>query len=134
MSQELKTEEGVDKAAPITDFAEYAAGIKSKLPDDCKETDLYPIASDIGVLALGLTQVPDLETGGQRSRKFGACIGIHVVPNLIEAQTTGPVFMPMPPIAFIDGDSLSELRARLIYEIDAILDSVSRGPKEDVEE
>ena len=95
------------------------------MPDAAKGTGTYLISTNLGFIGQELEKVPDLVEGGKITRRFGAWLGMHIVPNLDKAtQLNGPVILPAPPAVFIDADDLEQLKARLYYEIDVMIQTV----------
>tara|TARA_Y100000310_G_C20248089_1_gene607785 strand:- start:10 stop:420 length:411 start_codon:yes stop_codon:yes gene_type:complete len=61
-------------------------------------------------------KVPDLLTGGQRKRKYGAVISMAVIPDLAKQQE--PVMLSQEvPMLMIDSDTMEDLEARLLSEV-----------------
>jgi hypothetical protein len=109
---------------------------KSRLPKNCRDTSMYPLITDLTTVAAPLEQVPDVVSASQRSRKFGASFGLHIIPGVDKASKQGPLFLPNPPLVFIDADSLDDLEARLIYEVKDMIRAAhehianeAKGPK-----
>ncbi|RMG36428.1 MAG: hypothetical protein D6732_08240 [Methanobacteriota archaeon] len=96
--------------------------VQTKLPEKIQGTNIYRVLEDVVAVASNLTKVPDLMTGGDRARRFGACMGINIIPELDKNMADGPVLVSSPPLAFFDADSLEELRDRLVYEIDNLIE------------
>lgn len=62
--------------------------------------------------------VPDIASGGSpRNRRWGAICNVAVVPNL-DKVPPGNITLPNSPVSFISADSVEELRARLLYEVE----------------
>lgn len=92
------------------------------MPEAAQGTGTYFIRTNFGFLDQELDLVDDILEGGKRPRRFGAWLGMHIVPGLDKAaDLRGPVLLPQPPNLFIDADSLDQLRARLYYEIDTMI-------------
>lgn len=68
-----------------------------------------------------LDRVPDLATGGERNKKWGAAMNLALVPGL-DKNEKGSVTMPTSPAVFFDADTLDDLRARLYYEVDKAIE------------
>ncbi len=98
--------------------------VRPDMPEGAKDTGTYLVNDNLGVVMQELEQVPDILAGGNRTRRFGSWFAIHVVPGLDKAATMrGPVILPKPPAVFIDADTLDQLRARLYFEIDVMIDA-----------
>ena len=100
---------------------------RAPLPESLKGTSMYAIADNVGLVLQRLELVPDILSGRMRARRFGAWIGMHIVPDLDKAtEMNGPVILPSPPAVFLDADSLDTLRERIIYEIDTMINSAKK--------
>lgn len=86
------------------------------VPAAAKETEAYPLIN-LNYTQAALKTVPDLSTGGQRNKRWGAVLSIGVLPGLDETKP-GPALIPNMPIHLIDSDSLDALRERIVHEID----------------
>jgi len=94
------------------------------LPENVKGTEAHIIIDTMGLVATKLNTIKDLETGEERVKKFGAYLALNIVPKLNEQTYPGaPVLLPRPPATLIVGDNLTELRERLKFEIDVMLDT-----------
>jgi len=69
--------------------------------------------------------VPDLLRGGNRKRKFAMVISLNGIPNFDERPD--PLMIPTDLDTFlIDGDTLADLRARAILEIDRLINQIEQ--------
>lgn len=67
--------------------------------------------------------VPDLLRGGKRKRKYAMVISLNGIPNFHERQD--PLIIPTDLDTFlIDADTLPDLRARAILEIDRLIHQI----------
>lgn len=88
----------------------------SAIPPEAQNTDAYPM-TNVTYTHRALSTAPDLETGGERNRHWGAVLSIGILPGLSEIKP-GPAMLPVMPSILIDSDSLEALRERIIFEID----------------
>jgi hypothetical protein len=98
---------------------------RPELPNELENTEAHMIISNMGLVATQLKQVPDIESGGQRVRRFGAWLGVNIVPSLDkQAAAPGtPIMLPEPPSVLIAADTLKELGERLKFEIDVMVET-----------
>lgn len=88
----------------------------SPVPEGAKETDAYPM-TNLNYTHSALRTVPDLATGGNRNKKWGAVFTIGILPGLGETRP-GPALVPNMPAHLIDSESLEGLRERIVHELD----------------
>lgn len=80
----------------------------------------YPVAK----LNLPLGEIhtqADILNGGKRTRKYGAVVGLDIIPNypmMMQKQ----VPLPDPQLQLVDSDSTEELRERLHQMVDLSVD------------
>lgn len=98
---------------------------RPELPENLKDTDAYIIMPNMGLIPNKLTMIPDPIKGGQRSKRFGAWLGLNILPGLDTqiASPDSPLILPAPPPVLLVADGLKDLRDRLIYEIDIMIDT-----------
>jgi hypothetical protein len=95
------------------------------LPEDLADTEVHMMATHLGYVMTPLTEVPDILNGGKRTRRFGAWVGINLIPDL-DKQSGGPgmpLIIPEPPNVFVAGDSLEDVANRIKFEIDAMVET-----------
>jgi len=81
-----------------------------------KKTKAYPVLPLKVVATDEFEKVPDILTGGQRKRKYGAVIAMAVIPDLSTQQE--PVMLTQDiPMLLVDGESLQDLEDRLVEEV-----------------
>mgnify|MGYP003653861715 FL=1 len=95
------------------------------LPEDLKDTEAHMIMSNMGLIATQLERIPDMLSGGNRTRHFGAWLSLNVLPNLDEQlkDPNAPLLLPEPPPVLLVADSLDQLRERLVFEIDIMINT-----------
>lgn len=79
-----------------------------------------------------LKTVPDLETGGERNRRWGAIASFGILPGLDESPL-GPAVLPIPPTQFFTADDLDALRDKVVSELDRAI-GLAKLAKENPEE
>lgn len=100
---------------PDMDFPE-----RPPVPENCKNTNMYPVFQNLNLAAQELDRVPDILGAKTRTRKHAAYISMSVIPSLDQIGE-GPVLIPQPPAAIIDADDYEELKQRLVHEIDFMI-------------
>jgi hypothetical protein len=81
-----------------------------------EKTKAYPVIPVRVCATDQYERVPDLLTGGDRKRKFGAVLAMAVIPDLATQQE--PVMVAQDiPMLLIDGDTLEVLEERFIEEV-----------------
>lgn len=90
-----------------------------------KTTGVYPLA-EVLICPKRLDKVPDLATGGDRSRKYAIIMSLSAIPNLHE-QPEPIMLQARMPSLIIDADSLDDLRVRCVEEIDGIIDQMKEA-------
>lgn len=98
---------------------------RPEIPEELKNTDIHVIQPNLGLVGTPLKMVPDLETGGERSRKFGVWLSMNVLPFLNKQilHPDQPLILPEPPPVLIVADTIPELKSRIIFEVDLMLDT-----------
>jgi hypothetical protein len=87
------------------------------LPESCANTESYLLNNVL--FGGGPTKtVTDFVTGDQRNRRWGMSVAMGIIPGFDQVPVDGPIILPNVPSRFFAADSLDELRARLIHEID----------------
>lgn len=104
---------------------------KTAHPECVKNTEAY-VLQEVLYSHVPLKPTPDIASGGNRNRRWGATFSLSIVPSLDETPL-GPVMLPGVPVQFFAGDSLEELRDRIVYELDKAIE-LGRLAKEDPEE
>ena len=64
---------------------------------------------------------PDLVTGGDRNPKWGMVISFTLLPDL-DKVPLGPVNLPVSPSQFITADTIEDIRARVMFELDRAME------------
>jgi hypothetical protein len=98
---------------------------RPELPEELKNTDIHVVQPNLGLVGTPLKMVPDIETGGERCKRLGVWLAMNVMPFLdkqIQHQDQ-PLILPEPPPILIVGDSMEEVKSRIIYEVDLMLDT-----------
>ena len=98
---------------------------RPELPEELKNTDIHVVQPNLGLVGTPLKMVPNLETGGERSKRFGIWLAMNVMPFLdkqIQHQDQ-PLILPEPPPILVVGDTIEEARSRIMYEVDLMLDT-----------
>jgi len=92
------------------------------LPANCTETESY-LMQEILYNDSKTKTVTDFTTGDQRNRRWGLVLSMAVVPGFDQVTPNqGPTLLPRTPARFFTADSVEELRARVLYEIDRAID------------
>jgi hypothetical protein len=81
-----------------------------------ENTDKYPLIR-VSICPNTLSKVPDLGTGGDRTRRFGCTLSLGILPMLDEIDEPVMVNADMPTM-LVDGDTLEQVKARVKAEID----------------
>ncbi|RMH18644.1 MAG: hypothetical protein D6698_06845 [Gammaproteobacteria bacterium] len=82
------------------------------------------VVTNVGVVASDLPTVPDLETGGERTHRFGCWLSLNIFPDLHKQQQSpnqSAIVLPTPPTVLITADSLEDLEERLVTEIKELI-------------
>lgn len=102
----------------IKQFPRKNAAPVEELPENCKHTESY-VMQEILYSDSKTKTVTDFTTGDQRNRKWGMVVSLAVIPEFDRiAPNQGPVLLPRTPARFFTADSLEDLKARVVYEID----------------
>jgi|3_EtaG_2_1085321.scaffolds.fasta_scaffold23734_4 hypothetical protein len=119
-SADLPTKEDIQAMAQK--MADKAA--KKVIPKHLEGTAAIMTEEGMSVLSQAVPSVPDIATGGDRAPRLGCYISIQPVPYLDEqVQPGGPMFVPRPPIAqFIMADTYEQLLARVVFEVEHVID------------
>lgn len=96
---------------------------RPELPEALQTTEAHVIMANMGLIPSQLERVPDLETGGTRSRRFGAWLGLNILPNINEQlkRPDAPLLLPEPPPVLLVADDLDTLRERVMFEVDVMI-------------
>lgn len=96
--------------------------VDTSLPVEAQHTEAY-IMNEVLYSPTSLKSVPDIENGGQRNRRWGISIALAIVPQLDQmAPNSGPTILPKSPSRFFAADSLEELKARVVHELDRAME------------
>lgn len=90
--------------------------LDKEAPDKTKTYQIIPVS----YVPVDLEEENDLETGGTRRRRWGAQLVVGVIPHL--NQSGGNLTLPQIPAMFVDGDTLDDLRNRIMYEVDKAIE------------
>lgn len=100
---------------------QFPKASKPALPEAIQHTDSYQLVK-ILYTDEPMTEVTDFMTGNKRNRRWGMTISFAVVPEYDKVPVNeAPTLLPDTPVRFITADSLDELKARAMYEIDKAL-------------
>lgn len=89
---------------------------RKNMPAKLADTDTYAMM-EVEYSAKSLKSYPDLETGGQRNRRWAAIVSLGIIPGF-EETPVGPVLLPKAPSQLFTADDLDLLKERLFYEIE----------------
>lgn len=93
-----------------------------------EKTGAYPLLNVL-VCPVKLDKVPDIATGGTRSRRHGIVLSMSAIPNLNEQPEPIAVQGNMQTI-LIDADSYEDLREKFIKEIDEMIQQMKEAAEE----
>lgn len=94
---------------------------KEVLPPDCQNTDAVWLV-DISYSNQQMKTVTDFTTGDKRYYRWASSMSLAVLPRFDEMPVNiGPTLIPKVPSMLFTADTIPELRARMIYEIDKAL-------------
>lgn len=98
---------------------------RPELPEELKDTEAHVIMPNMGLIPSQLARVPDLDTGVRRTRRFGAWLGLNILPHIHEQMRSpdAPLLLPEPPPVLLVADDLDTLRKRIMFEVDVMLDT-----------
>jgi hypothetical protein len=89
-----------------------------QLPEECKNTESYQVMEVLYSDAKTKT-ITDFTTGDQRNRRWGMSMSMSIIPELDKLPPNqAPLLLPKVPSRFFAADSLDELKARVVHEID----------------
>ncbi|MEK9983586.1 MAG: hypothetical protein VW879_02490 [Opitutae bacterium] len=93
-----------------------------ELPEEASNTEAY-LLNEVLYCVTPTKTVPDLETGNQRNRRWGASVALAVIPEFSQVPPNeAPTLLPKSPSRFFAADSLEELKARIIYELEKAIE------------
>lgn len=103
---------------------------KDSLPDNCKNTEIY-LMHEVLYNEDRTKTVTDFETGDQRNRRWGAVLSFSIFPKFDEVSPNGgPLLLPKMPSRFVAGDSIEEVKARMVYELNKAFDMAELSVKD----
>lgn len=115
----------------MTNIKEFP-GKKSgeELPEEASNTEAY-LLNEVLYCVTPTKTVPDLETGNQRNRRWGASVALAVIPEFSQVPPNeAPTLLPKSPSRFFAADSLEELKARIIYELEKAIEMARMSVEE----
>lgn len=115
----------------MTNIKEFP-GKKSgeQLPEEATNTEAY-LLNEVLYCVTPTKTVPDLETGNQRNRRWGASVALAVIPEFSQVPPNeAPTLLPKSPSRFFAADSLEELKARIIYELEKAIEMARMSVEE----
>ena len=110
----------MNKTKNIKDYQEDSTSeeFKNYAPSDelLKKTKAYAMIPLRVCATDSYEKVPDIITGGERKRKYGAVICMAVIPDLSKQQE--PVMLAQDiPMLMVDSDTMEDLERRLLAEV-----------------
>lgn len=94
---------------------------KKELPDNCKETEVIHL-QEVLFSDEKTKTVTDFTTGEQRNRRWGVVLSFSIFPKFDEMPPNqAPMLLPKSPTRFIAGDTIDDIRARVLFELDRAL-------------
>lgn len=100
------------------------------LPEEVTNTEAY-LMNEVLYCATPTKTVPDLESGNQRNRRWGASVALAVIPEFNQVPPNeAPTLLPKSPSRFFAADSLEELKARIIYELEKAIEMARMSVEE----
>jgi len=85
-----------------------------------KATGVHPVVAAKVCPTMDFQMVPDIANASHRKRKYALVVGFNGIPNFHERLD--PLIVPSEMDSFlIDADSLEDMRARCIRELDNLL-------------
>lgn len=90
--------------------------------DTMSNSEAY-ILSEILYAPQKMKTFTDFSNGNQRNRRWGIVTSFATVPGLDQIPVgAGPTLLPKSPSRFFCADTLSDLRQRVIDELDSVLE------------
>ena len=86
-----------------------------------KTTSKYPLVK-VAICPQTLDKVPDIATGGNRSRRYGCTLSLGILPFLEEIEEPVMVNSDMPTM-MVDGDTLDQVKDRVMAEIEIMFEA-----------
>ena len=86
-------------------------------PKDVENTNAYTMA-EVLFCPTEVQTVPDIATGGQRNHRYAMSMQIAIIPGFEQTPVNQPVILPKSPSKFFTADTLEDLRARVVHELD----------------
>lgn len=92
------------------------------LPEAIQHTEGY-LMQNILYSDQPMKEVDDFVTGTKRNRRWGMVLSFAAIPGFDQVPVNqGPTLLPTTPSRFFTADSIEELRARVMYEVDKALE------------
>jgi hypothetical protein len=103
----------------MTNLKKFPGKKADEMPKELEHTEAY-IMSEVLFCSSPTKTVPDLESGqSARNRRWGCSVMLAVIPELDKVPPNeAPLLLPKSPSKFFAADSLEDLRARVIFELD----------------
>tara|TARA_R110002074_G_scaffold402324_1_gene607010 strand:+ start:47091 stop:47519 length:429 start_codon:yes stop_codon:yes gene_type:complete len=92
--------------------------VDTGLPKEIENTEAY-IMNEVLYCDSPTKTVTDFESGEQRNRRWAMTMALAVIPSFNEVTPNqAPTLLPKSPARFFTADSLKELKARVVHELD----------------
>jgi hypothetical protein len=92
------------------------------LPENLRNTESY-LLNEVLYTPQKMKSATDFTTGNQRNRRWGIVVSFATVPGLDQIPlNSGPTLLPKSPTRFFTADSLGELKARVVHELENVLE------------
>lgn len=96
--------------------------VDTSLPEEIQHTEAY-IMNEVLYCDSPTKTVTDFESGDQRNRRWAMTVALAVIPQFDQvAPNQAPTLLPKSPTRFFAADTLKELKARVIHEIDRAME------------
>lgn len=96
--------------------------VDMELPEEIRETEAY-IMNEVLYSDTQTKTVTDFETGDQRNRRWGMTMSLAIIPGFDQSPPNqAPTLLPKSPARFFTADSLKDLKARVVHELDRAME------------
>lgn len=96
--------------------------VNASLPKEIENTEAYTMNEILYCDSLTKT-VTNFETGDQRNRRWAMTMGLAIIPQFdLQPPNQAPTLLPKSPTRFFTADTLEELKARVVHEIDRAME------------
>ena len=93
-----------------------------QLPQNCANTEGYWL-NEVLFTNAKMKSVTDLVNGGNRNRRWGFALSMTAIPQFDQVPPdAGPTLLPKTPTRFFAADTVEDLRARVMYEVNKVID------------